>query len=410
MLPSADIELHWRSLDDENAVYLGSAFAKALRGRRHQERQALKILSKGEERITQIKEETVKRRLEDAQIRAQERLEDERQMKEQNQELAHRKLMFYADGMREATYNENISAQIDFQVKRNLDGAASRRSQGESTTSAPETNDKDMKEHYARSFMMGRLQLLQNTWRRKDHRIQEKRRREQVERMFQIRKEEQMIAEISETKDQELGALLAQQQETAKNQILIPNFNLAVVGAFNCEHRELKAWGTKYTFGQKCKACGKEMSNSYDDPLHGKGANPELDDDVLRHRAQITSGISVRFRDSKHLEMIENERIRVEKEARLIEESEVMLYDRAAPKDIDQLNYRHGFDRTAVLENSSSDDPLYQRLVHNIHHAAFQEEVLHHGRLRNFRFRIQQINEQHVKLTAVLALEVICLV
>lgn len=403
----------WSALDDANAVYLGSQCAKALQARRQQEAQAREILSRNQQKTKLVQQETAKTRQEDNEILAREAMKDEIRKRQKDRELKRRELLFYADGIRQATYNESVSAQIDFQVQRRLKSLAEDRTDSEaavSSTTEKEDIARSVKEKFARNFMAGRLQSVKKTWQRREKRIDDRRQRERNEREFRIRQEQQLIDGINTTNQQELAALRKDQEVRTKNQLTIPNFEHAVGGAFECEHRNLKAWGSKYGFGQRCKACGKEMAASFDDPLQGRGADPELDEDVRQHRAQTTSGVSLRFRDSKHLQTIENERVRLEKEARLIEESEAMLYDRVAPKEIDALEYRHGLNRKAVLEGANCDDPLYQRLVQDVHHASFEDDLLFHGRLRNFHFRIQQINEQHGHCTVLLTVQVSALV
>jgi hypothetical protein len=399
----------WNTLDEVNAVYLGSQCAKALQSRRQQDAQAREILAKNKNKVELVQQETAKTRQEDSAILTREAIEDGIRERQKDRELARRELLFYADGMREATYNEHVSAQIDFQVQRRLNSAGDDRMESETvvtSTTEKEHVVRSVKEKFARNFMTGRLQLVKKTWQRREKRIGDRRQRERKEREFRIRQEQQLIDEINTTNQQELAALNADQDVWMKGQLTIPNFEQAVRGTFDCEHRNLKAWGSKYGFGQRCKACGKEMSESFDDLLQGRGADPELDKDVRQHRAQSTSGIAIHFRDSRHLHAIENERVRLEKEARLIEESESMLYDRVAPKDIDALNYRHGLDRKAVLEGANSDDPLFHRLVQDVHHAAFSDDLLFHGRLRNFHFRIQQISEQQTHFTVLLTVQV----
>lgn len=393
----------WTVIDEENAVYLGSACAKALQARRNQAAQERELATKTNETIEKVQQQTRDIRLEDDRVQLREAQEDETRKKQMERDLARREQLFYADGTRQATYNEHVSAQIDFRVQRTLNTITQ-----DSATPHKSTEDvvRDEKERYARDFMAGRMQLVKKTWQRKDKRIEDRRTRERKEREFRILQEEQLITEIQQSNQQELVLLEAEHEARSKRQLVIPNFQLAVGGAFPCEHLVLKAWSSKYGFGQKCKACGKEMASSFDDPLQGRGVDPELSEDVHRHRAETTSGVSVHFRDSKHLEEIENERVRLEKEARTLEEAEGMLYDREAPKDMDALDYRHGLNRKEVLDNVRGDDPLYPRLVHEIHRASFQDEVLFHGRLRNFHFRIHQINEQHARYTTLLAVQV----
>ncbi|KAF1320457.1 hypothetical protein FI667_g12371, partial [Globisporangium splendens] len=147
------------------------------------------------------------------------------------------------------------------------------------------------------------------------------------------------------------------------------------------------------------------MSKSFDEPDHMRGADPTLDHDVEIHRGHDAGGPALKFKSGKHLESVENERVRLEKEARLIQLSDSVLYDRMNPEAIDKFNFRHGFDRSVVLANVSGSDPLYPRITQEIHHASFQGNVLFHGRLKNFHFRINQLNELHVRFTTLLAVQ-----
>lgn len=249
--------------------------------------------------------------------------------------------------------------------------------------------------------------MVKKTWERKTKRVSSKRTKAWKEREFRIRQEQELVKEVNESNEGDLAALKSNQEQRAREEMLrIPNFQAAIEQAFDCEHLELKAWGTKYDFGLKCKKCGKEMSKSCDDPNHARGGHVELDEDVRIHRAQVTSGAAFRFESADHLHKVENERLRLEKEARSIEQEEAMLYDRVDPKSIDDFNYRHGINRGILLENADSSDPLYPRLVQDIHRASHQDEILFHGRLRNFNFRIQQIFKQHAECTRRLEMQV----
>ncbi|KAF1784398.1 hypothetical protein GQ600_27028 [Phytophthora cactorum] len=326
---------------------------------------------------------------------------DEILVQQMQSELARREKLFYADAIRLTTYNETISSQIDFQVQRKLNVLTQI-----SDIVELEPVVQEVKENFAKQFVQGKLALVKKTWERKTKRVTNKRIKARKEREFRIRHEQELMKEINESNELELAALKHDQEKRAREELLrIPNFQVAVEQKFQCEHLELKAWGTKYDFGLKCKICGKEMSKSCDDPAHARGGDRELDEDVLKHRAQTTSGMAFRFKDANHLRKVENERLRLEKEARSMEEVESILYDRLDPKSIDDFNYRHGINRGTLLDNVDSSDPLYPRLIQDIHRASHQDEILFHGRLRNFNFRIQQIFRQHAECTERLAMQ-----
>ncbi|KUF87526.1 hypothetical protein AM588_10001514 [Phytophthora nicotianae] len=347
------------------------------------------------------KEETQKNIEEENEAVVREAKEDELLAQQLQNELARREKLFYADAIRLTTYNETVSSQIDFQVQRKLNVLTQ-----ESDTVEIQPIVQEVKENFAKQFVQGKLALVKKTWERKTKRVTNKRIKARKEREFRIRHEEELMKEINESNELELTALKNDQEKRAREELLrIPNFQAAVEQSFQCEHLGLKAWGTKYDFGLKCKNCGKEMSNSCDDPDHVRGGDPVLDEDVLKHRAQTTSGVSFRFKDTSHLRKVENERLRLEKEARAMEKLESVLYDRVDPKSIDDFNYRHGINRGALLDNVDSSDPLYPRLIQDIHRASHQDEILFHGRLRNFNFRIQQIFRQHAECTSRLAMQ-----
>ncbi|KAG6586742.1 uncharacterized protein IUM83_16690 [Phytophthora cinnamomi] len=370
--------------------------SRTLRRTRREEAETRLLLVAKDAKIEQLQQETKKNVQEENEAAIREAKEDNMLSQQMQQELARREKLFYADAIRLTTYNEAVSSQIDFQVQRKLNVL-------QQTMHAPVNIDPivhDLKESFARQFVQGKLALVRKTWERKMKRVTNKRTKTRKEREFRIRQEEELMKEVNESNERELAALKSNQEQRAKEELLrIPNFQAAIEQAFECEHLELKAWGTKYDFGMKCKKCGKEMSKSCDDPNHACGGDPALDEDVRIHRAQATSGIAFRFMSAEHLHKVEKERLRLEKEARSIEDVEAMLYDRLDPKSIDDFNYRHGINRGTLLENADSSDPLYPRLVQDIHRASHQDEILFHGRLRNFNFRIQQIFRQHAEGT-----------
>ncbi|KAG4056013.1 hypothetical protein PC123_g8913 [Phytophthora cactorum] len=395
------VKTEWYQLDNANAVFLASSCVRTLRRKRHEEAEARVLLVAKDTKIEQLQQETQKNIEEENFAAIREAKEDEILVQQMQSELARREKLFYADAIRLTTYNETISSQIDFQVQRKLNVLTQK-----SDIVELEPVVQEVKENFAKQFVQGKLALVKKTWERKTKRVTDKRIKARKEREFRIRHEQELMKEINESNELELAALKHDQEKRAREELLrIPNFQVAVEQKFQCEHLELKAWGTKYDFGLKCKICGKEMSKSCDDPDHARGGDRELDEDVLKHRAQTTSGMAFRFKDANHLRKVENERLRLEKEARSMEEVESILYDRLDPKSIDDFNYRHGINRGTLLDNADSSDPLYPRLIQDIHRASHQEEILFHGRLRNFNFRIQQIFRQHAECTERLAMQ-----
>jgi hypothetical protein len=392
----------WFQLDNVNAVFLASSCAKALRRTRKEEAEARILVVAKDAKIEQLQRETKKNIQEENDAAIREAKEDETLLQQMQRELARREKLFYADAIRLTTYNEAVSSQIDFHVQRRVNVLAQ-----QPGVVAIEPIVHEVKENFARQFVQGKLALVKKTWERKTRRVANKRAKARKEREFRIRQEQGLMKEVNDANERDLAALKAVQEQRAKDELLrIPHFNKAVEQAFDCEHLALKAWGSKYDFGLKCKTCGKEMSKSCDAPDHARGGDCGLDEDVRVHRAQATSGIGFRFTSSEHLEKVETERLRLEKEARSMEMVEAVLYDRLDPKAIDDFNYRHGINRGSLLAHADSSDPLYPRLIQDIHRASFQDEILFHGRLRNFNFRIQQIFQQLAECSKRLAMQV----
>jgi hypothetical protein len=388
-------------VEHANAVFLASTCAKALKVSRDEEAKARELMKKKDEQVQQLQEETKLTLQEEQDAQHRETIEDELLRKQKENELRRRSKLFYADAVRNTTYNERVSSQIDFLAHRKQNGLL----QGDEDVQA---NWKDVlrevKEEYARKFVDGRLALVRKTWERREKRIQDQRDKDRRERAFRIHQEQHLVGAIHSSQAEELGVLQRDRAQRVKDQLIIPHFERAVLGAFPCEHRQLKAWGSKYDSGVRCKCCGKEMSKSFDDPDHQRGADPQLDRDVEQHRSQVTGGKAMRLRDASHFERVEQERLRVEKEAREIELSDALLYDRMDPTPIEEFNYRHNMNRHPdAIEGS---DPLYQRSVQESHHAAFQDEVLYHGRLKNYHFRIHQLTEMHTHTTTMIAVQV----
>ncbi|GMF17602.1 unnamed protein product [Phytophthora lilii] len=401
---STQAKSEWFQLDNANAVFLANSCARTLSRKRMEEAETRILLVAKDEKIEQLQQETHKNIQEENEAAIREAKEDEMLSQMMQHELARREKLFYADAIRLTTYNESVSSQIDFQVQRKLNVMGQQTIASDSLIVDPIIHE--VKESFAKQFVQGKLALVRKTWERKTRRVTNKRAKTRKEREFRIRQEQELVKEINEANERELAVLKSNQQQRVKEELLrIPNFKLAVERAFDCEHIELKAWGTKYDFGLKCNNCGKEMSKSCDDPDHARGGDPALDEDVRVHRAQTKSGIAFQFKNANHLSKVENERHRLEKEARSMEELEAMLYDRQDPKSIDEFNYRHGINRGRLLDCADSSDPLYPRLIQDIHRASHQDEILFHGRLRNFNFRILQIFRQHTECTNRLAIQ-----
>lgn len=124
----------------------------------------------------------------------------------------------------------------------------------------------------------------------------------------------------------------------------IPNFAKALPPPGVCEHKKIKYWSTQYGKGQRCLECNRELTESHlwHDPFP-----TEFDKQVEAHRcapacvaglccARPQGAFCVRRRNSGVFEArkteellgrIEDERVRLEKEERLVHMVDVIFND-----------------------------------------------------------------------------------
>ena len=139
------------------------------------------------------------------------------------------------------------------------------------------------------------------------------------------------IKEIKEKEKKRLMRRVVWDKET---------FSKATPKSQVCEHTRTKCWGDNYAKGIRCKDCGKELSEIHHEESqmlgYGTGTSEELWDAIKRHRYDEAS---FRFKDSKQLALVESERLRIEKERRVMEMDEAFFYD------FNDLRVVYAFDR-----------------------------------------------------------------
>ena len=119
-------------------------------------------------------------------------------------------------------------------------------------------------------------------------------------------------------------------------------FALAVPNAHACMHIRTKCWGDKYGKGIRCKDCGKELSTIDEEASqmlgYGTGTPEALWEAIKRHREDEAS---FKFVNSEELALVESERLRMEKERRVMEEEEAFFYDFNDLKAVYEFDRRH---------------------------------------------------------------------
>lgn len=126
----------------------------------------------------------------------------------------------------------------------------------------------------------------------------------------------------------------------------IPNFQRALPKVWHCEHLHSRAYGTTYTRGRRCVNCGAELGGEDGGGRGGEGGGDGGGGGLDRDESQVlgygTGGDAefndkytrfssneriYKFKDSAELQLLESEKIRLEKEERELEKNENFFYD-----------------------------------------------------------------------------------
>lgn len=155
---------------------------------------------------------------------------------------------------------------------------------------------------------------------------------------------EEFEARIAVIKAQKAEEYNLYRQNLAK-QLTFPRdvFQKAIPKVYNCEHARTKCWGTIYEKGVKCLQCGAELSSIHleESQLLGYGTayDGQLNDVYGRH---YHSERTFKFSSSAELAWAEEERIRLEKEKRVLYETdECYFYDFQSIEAIYDFDLRH---------------------------------------------------------------------
>jgi hypothetical protein len=159
---------------------------------------------------------------------------------------------------------------------------------------------------------------------------------------------EKGVIDLAANEKYSLTAQIKEYQQQQKIQLMKrvkfdpKKFQLAVPQGQSCMHTRTKNWGDKYGKGIRCKDCGKELSNIDEEASqmlgYGTGTPEELWEAITRHRDDEAA---FRFKNSDELSLVEHERLRMEKERRVMEENEAFFYDFLDLKAIYNFDRRH---------------------------------------------------------------------
>ncbi|KAF0684644.1 Aste57867_23364 [Aphanomyces stellatus] len=301
--------------------------------------------------------------------------------KAKERDVRRREIVLRNDAHRTCTYDPQVVSLLEVEARRLMQNINHQNVNYEMTLRA-------LKDNFIKHTVDARMEFIRKTWNRKNKRRLEKRKLERDQRRRKYEQSNQRVQEIS--KKELLQKEMTMKKEAAEAEVVamatalraqlrIPNFDLAVASSPPCSHRDLKSWGSKYDQGRRCKVCGKEVSHIFDEEDVARGADPALDRDVEKHRL---NEVSFRFTNAAHLKRVEDERLRLEKEAREIQLAEVQSYDSTHMKAIEAFNFRHLIDRNV-------DDRDETRNDRDRHVAAYRDELSFFARVNQYRYRLQ---------------------
>lgn len=145
----------------------------------------------------------------------------------------------------------------------------------------------------------------------------------------------------------ELTKLLKYRKEILMKKVKFSKkeFQKAISISPMCEHIRAKAWGDNYGTGVKCLDCGKELTELYKEESqllgYGSGCSEEFAKKFNLYREKEAS---YHFTNSQELQSLEMERIRLEKDRREMELSEIYFYDFQDLQAIYEFDRRHAKD------------------------------------------------------------------
>ncbi|ETV98450.1 hypothetical protein H310_08598 [Aphanomyces invadans] len=384
MVLMASATFKWVDLDQHTFVLLANDMAPLLELEREKQAEEQKLLEaeveakkiqSASKSLLEIEQDYVAINIrEDAQFE-----------KVQAMDLARREQNLRHDAQRMCTYDPQVVSLLEAEARRLMQNVNHHNVTFELTL-------KTLKANYIQQTVATRMEFLKKTWTRKNQRRLDKRKAERDQRKRKYDQSNQQVLEMSKKERFEKETAAKKDQAAAEGVAMaaalqkalqIPNFNLSVAPEPPCAHRELKHWGAKYDKGMRCKHCGKEMSHVVDDPDAARGADPALDRDVEKHRLFEAS---FRFENAAHLQRVERERLRLEKEAREMQLAEVQSYDSTHMKAIDDLNFRHVIERNV-------DDRDETRNAMDRHEAAYRDELSFFARVNQFRYRLRILQD-----------------
>ena len=261
-----------------------------------------------------------------------------------------------------------------------------------------------------------------------------------------------VASEIKQAAEKEKADIMAKMKQSLKDRkdalmkrvkFKKKDFLKAVSQSTMCEHLKAKAWGDNYGTGVRCQECGKELTQLHLEESqllgYGTGCDPWLVEALPRHRRNEAA---FRFKEAKELELLEKERLRLEKERRELSLEEEYFYDFQDLKAVYEFDRRHAkelkaqgifrqglqwtetelqyFQTTKTIQEIArleaagiypgnvikdfdplsmiEDPPPTFRAIEERHKAQYRELMYTMGRMGNFNKRVMQLKRERIDL------------
>lgn len=168
------------------------------------------------------------------------------------------------------------------------------------------------------------------------------------QKLFEFKRNEEYIMEEFRSEKIRLDYAIKEQRDAdiARQKARVKfdpiAFDKCIPKAQLCEHLKSKAWGNSYSKGVKCSHCGKELTELHQEESqilgYGSGTSKEVYNALKRHRENEQS---FRFKNSAELDLMESERVRLEKERRIMDVNESYFYDFQDLQVVYDIDRRH---------------------------------------------------------------------
>lgn len=210
----------------------------------------------------------------------------------------------------------------------------------------------------------------------------------------ELEKEEEIRQEKLRALEREQAGLEWRKKIQARPDLKIPKLAQTIDPGFSgkCSHKNVKYWGHEWGKGLICLDCGLELT---DEEAMLRAAYDDMDRAMERHGRRGGGDAQQFYGDPGGRKItladVERERVRVEKERRLVEESDALFADFEHQRVVRDADIRHHI-RAEERDGDEVAAPTFRR--HEAQHrAAFHEMLQYFSRVKAFKTRITELRD-----------------